>query len=91
MTEQDRREFLKKLAKSAAYSTPVIYSLATPVELAGQGKGSQHKHQKAAAFQPEQQSTTERDAPWREPPPGAQPPGGTGQPPGGAGQPPKKN
>lgn len=81
MTEHDRREFLKRLAKTAAYSAPVVYSLATPVELVGQGKSSQHKHHKAAQFQPQTEPTTQRDAPWTEPPPGAEPPGGTTRPP----------
>lgn len=42
MTPTDRREFLKKLAKGAAYAGPVIVSMAAPTDLAGQGKSSQH-------------------------------------------------
>jgi len=40
MNQEDRRAFLRKLAKGAAYSTPVVYSMAAPVDLIGQGKPS---------------------------------------------------
>ena len=33
----DRRDFLVKLAKTAAYSAPIIRTLATPTHLAAQG------------------------------------------------------
>ncbi|MEE8191445.1 MAG: hypothetical protein V3T74_01790 [Gemmatimonadales bacterium] len=69
MTDQDRREFLKKLAKTAAYTAPVVYSLAAPIELVGQGQSSEHKHTTAPATQ--QPSTG--DAPWDRPPPGQRP------------------
>jgi len=66
MNDQDRREFLKQLAKTAAYTAPVVYSLAAPVELAGQGKSSMHK--KSTGAQPTQRQPS--DAPWDRPPPG---------------------
>lgn len=40
MSQTDRRAFLRKLAKSAAYSAPVVYSMAAPLDLIGQGKSS---------------------------------------------------
>jgi len=48
----DRREFLKKLAKGAVYAAPVVYSIAAPVDLVGQGKGSQHMHTTATTATP---------------------------------------
>ena len=67
MKDEDRREFLKKLAKSAVYTAPVVYSLAAPIELVGQGMSSQKKP-KAPAQQP-----AATDAPWDRPPPGQEP------------------
>ena len=40
MTQENRRAFLRKLAKGAAYSAPVVYSMAAPVDLLGQGMSS---------------------------------------------------
>ena len=68
MTDQDRREFLKKLAKTAVYTAPVVYSLAAPIELVGGGVSSQKKMVAPATQQP---STA--DAPWDRPPPGQRP------------------
>ena len=45
MDSQERREFLKQLAKGTAYATPVVHSLAAPLDLLGQGKASEHKKQ----------------------------------------------
>ena len=45
MKPEDRRAFLKKLAKGAAYTAPVVHSLAAPLEVLGQGKSFSHKHQ----------------------------------------------
>ena len=42
MSEKNRREFLKQLAKGTAYAAPVVYTLAAPIEVAGQG-GSMKK------------------------------------------------
>jgi hypothetical protein len=67
MTDPDRREFLKKLAKTAVYSAPVVYSLAAPVELVGGGMSSVHM-MSAPATQPATQQPS--DAPWDRPPPG---------------------
>jgi hypothetical protein len=79
MTEHDRREFLKKLARTAVYVAPVVYSLAAPVELAGQGTGHGH-HPKAAGVQTQQQQQPTKPPPgspppWQQPPPGSTPPG----------------
>ena len=40
MTTDDRRAFLKKMAKGVAYSAPVVYTMAAPVDLLGQGMSS---------------------------------------------------
>ncbi len=76
MTEQDRREFLKRLAKAAAYTAPVVYSLAAPIDLIGQGQSSKHKPPMGAAAG--QQQTTPQSpggtAPWDRPPPGGMQP-----------------
>jgi hypothetical protein len=45
MSQQDRREFIKKLAKGTAYVAPVVHSLAAPLDLVGQGKSSEHKRE----------------------------------------------
>ena len=71
MTEHDRREFLKKLAKTAAYTVPVVYSLAAPIELVGQGMSSVHMGAPATQ-QPSTEPST-GDAPWDRPPPGQRP------------------
>lgn len=74
MTEHDRREFLKQLAKTAAYTVPVVYSLAAPVELSGQA--SQHKHTASGATQTAPSATQQPGgtAPWDRPPPGGKVP-----------------
>lgn len=82
MTEQDRRDFLKRLAKSAVYAAPVVYSLAAPADVLGQG-WTRHHPKMATTFeqqQPQQPTTTTQpggDAPWEREPPGGEPPGGT--------------
>ncbi len=70
MTDQDRREFLKKLARTAAYTAPVVYSLAAPIELVGQGSSSEHKPPMGA---PATQEPSTGDAPWDRPAPGQRP------------------
>lgn len=66
MSSDDRREFLKKLAKTAIYSAPVVHSFAAPVDLLGQGKSSEHKkqHQHGPPAPPPSPAGT---APWDEP------------------------
>ena len=39
----DRREFLKKLAKASVYSAPVVLTLATPPELLAQSNNTSSK------------------------------------------------
>ena len=68
----DRRAFLKKLARGAAYAAPTIISFAAPVELLGQGESSQHKQTHLVA--PSEPSAPLQDPPWKEPPPGRTPP-----------------
>lgn len=76
--EQDRRAFLKALARRAAYAAPVILSVTAPSELHGQSKGSQHKHFSApragtgGAQQPASRTLDPGGAPppWKAPPPG---------------------
>lgn len=67
MNAEDRRSFLKRLAKGAAYTAPVIQSFAAPADLIGQGMPS-GKKQKAATFQPDP-----APSPWNAAPPGKQP------------------
>jgi len=71
MNDQDRREFLKKLAKTAAYTAPVVYSLAAPIELLGLVKGDKSGGMGMAP--PATQEPTSGDAPWDRPPPGQRP------------------
>ncbi|MEE8133842.1 MAG: hypothetical protein V3T56_02225 [Gemmatimonadales bacterium] len=73
MTDADRREFLKKLAKSAAYATPVITTFAVPAELLGQGMGSQHMHLQSRS-QDAPAPAPDAAAPWDKPAPGTKNP-----------------
>lgn len=72
MTGHDRRAFLKKLAKGAAYSAPAIVSMSAPVDLVGQGQSSEHKHGGGGGGHAALQGP--RTAPWDAPPPGSTPP-----------------
>ncbi len=77
MKPDDRRGFLKKLAKGAVYSAPVIHSLTAPLEVLGQGKSFSHKHQGAGAglVAPTPASPDlGGQAPGAKPPPGDIPP-----------------
>jgi hypothetical protein len=78
MSQQDRRAFLKKLAKGTVYAAPVIHSLAAPLDLVGQGMSSEHKHEHgnwAATASPGGSSLTQQPD-IGAPPPGQQPPPG---------------
>ena len=68
MTDEDRREFMKKLAKGVAYVAPTIVSVTAPASLAGQGMGSQHKHMNGHGHG--HQSSLRSPPPWKAPPPG---------------------
>ncbi|HEX9901008.1 MAG TPA: hypothetical protein VGC81_17405 [Candidatus Methylomirabilis sp.] len=68
MNTEDRRSFLKRLAKRAAYAAPAIQSFAAPGDLVGQGQSSAKKPPTAAGFDPAPASS-----PWNAPPPGMQP------------------
>ena len=72
MTDQDRREFLEKLAKTAVYAAPVVYSLAAPTELIGLVKGDKSGGMVMMAA-PATTEPTSSDAPWDKPPPGQRP------------------
>ena len=74
MTDADRREFLKKLAKSAAYATPVITTFAVPAELLGQGMGSQHMHMGGMGGMGGAAASVAEPAPWDKPAPGTKKP-----------------
>ncbi len=39
MSQEDRRAFLRKMAKNVVYSAPLIYSMAVPLAVVGQGGG----------------------------------------------------
>ncbi len=71
MTAADRRDFLKRLARSAAYAAPVITSLAAPLDLVGQGQASVHKQ--TGGGDPGHGApgmAAGQQAPWDQPPPG---------------------
>jgi hypothetical protein len=78
MSQEDRRAFLKKLAKGTVYAAPVVHSLAAPLDLVGQGKSSEHKRERgsrAATASPGGSSVTQQTD-IGAPPPGQQPPPG---------------
>ena len=70
MTQVDRRAFLRKLAKGAAYTAPVVYSMAAPVDLIGQGQSSG----KGGGMDMTKSTTSGMTV--SVPPPGNRPPGG---------------
>ena len=70
MAQENRRAFLRKLAKGAAYSAPVVYSMAAPVDLLGQGQSSGKGGGKDMDKNPRSGMTL------AVPPPGSVPPGG---------------
>ncbi len=80
MKDEQRREFLKKLAKGAIYAAPVIHSMTAPLEVAGQGSSTSHKtdhgnmgHGKGGAS-PASGPSLGGPSPGSQPPPGATPP-----------------
>ena len=78
MTQADRREFLRKLAGGVAYSAPVVYSMAAPMDVVaqsgkGSSQGSSKGHGKDWTDQTKGQSGMTTFVP---PPPGGGPPGG---------------
>jgi hypothetical protein len=76
MTQADRREFLRKLAGGVAYSAPVVYSMAAPMDLVAQsGKG---KAEPSAKGKDWMGSSVAVPPPSSPPPPGNRPPGGGG-------------
>lgn len=44
MSEERRREFLKRLAKGAVYAAPVIRTMSAPLEVVAQGQSTSHKN-----------------------------------------------
>jgi hypothetical protein len=70
VTREDRREFLKKLAKGAVYAAPAIVSMSAPVELVGRRvQATHHGHGCANCPPPHQPHTVLQKAPWERPPP----------------------
>ncbi|HWP39125.1 MAG TPA: hypothetical protein VNL18_16375 [Gemmatimonadales bacterium] len=68
MASEDRREFLKRLAKTTAYVAPVVQSFAAPADVVAQGSSPSKKPMKAAAFEAEP-----APSPWDAPAPGMRP------------------
>ncbi len=81
MSQEDRRAFLKMLAKGTAYAAPVVHSLAAPLDLVGQGKSSEHKHGGQAATASPTGSGLTQQTDIGAPPPGQRPPPGQSNPP----------
>lgn len=71
MSQLERRAFLRKLAKGAAYTAPVVYSMAAPVDLIGQGMSSGKGGGKDMI-----KTTGGGATQFVPPPPGSRPPGG---------------
>lgn len=83
--DDTRREFLIRMARSAAYAAPVVVSLSAPEGLAAQktasdkGGGGGKTKSTTADFSTNLDATspTTATAPWAVPPPGSSgPPGG---------------
>ena len=72
MSTEDRREFLKQLAKGTAYAAPVVYTLAAPIEVAGQGQGGSMKQGGGQGGGGSTSSSTSTTSPFP-PPPGGNP------------------
>ncbi|OGU01722.1 MAG: hypothetical protein A2W29_07620 [Gemmatimonadetes bacterium RBG_16_66_8] len=68
MNAEDRRSFLKRLAKTTAYAAPLIQSFAAPADLVGQSPSSKGHGKAAASFGPDP-----APSPWNAPAPGMQP------------------
>jgi hypothetical protein len=69
MTPEDRRAFLKRLAKTTAYMAPVVQSFAAPADIVAQGSSpSKKKPMGAAGFEAEP-----TPSPWNAPAPGMRP------------------
>lgn len=89
----DRREFLRKLVKGAAYAAPAIYTLSTPRDLSaivtsGMIMWSESQQAPAQTEGPEAPWSVppQTTSPWAEPAPWDKPPsGGTSSPPGTSG------
>jgi len=76
MTQADRREFLRKLAKGVAYSAPVVYSMAAPMDLVAQsGKGGAQGSAKGHGKDLSDQTKGQSGMTSFVPPPGGRPPG----------------
>lgn len=78
MTDRERREFLKQLAKTAVYAAPVVHTLAAPVDVVGQGVLPSKKIT-PPTLAPQQQPLPPNPAPggtppWQHPPPGSRRP-----------------
>ncbi len=74
MTDQSRREFLKKLARGSLYTAPVVATLVTPRSVSGSGKGKGGMSSGMSGGMGMGQQRQLPDAPWFKPPPGHAPP-----------------
>lgn len=75
MKGEQRREFLKQLAKGAVYAAPVIRTMTAPLEVVGQGESTSHKHDHGKwAGSSSAQPGLGGPAPGAQPSPGSVPP-----------------
>jgi hypothetical protein len=77
MTEERRREFLKRLAKGAVYAAPVIRTMSAPLEVVAQGQSTSHKNDHGGHWS----GSSAGGSGLGGPPPGTQPPPGSTPPP----------
>lgn len=78
MSQADRRDFLRKLAGGVAYSAPVVYSMAAPMDLVAQSGKGQSQGSAKGKGQGWMGSSVAVPPPSSAPPPGNRPPGGGG-------------
>jgi len=67
MTDQSRREFLKKLARGSLYTAPVVATLVTPRSVSGSGKGKGGMSSGMSGGMGMGQQRQLPDAPWFKP------------------------
>jgi hypothetical protein len=77
MARADRREFLRKLASGVAYTAPIVYSMAAPMDVVAQsGKGMSQGSVKGHGKDWTGDSKGNSGMTSFVPPPGSVPPGG---------------
>ena len=80
MTDQSRREFLKKLARGSLYTAPVVATLVTPRSVSAGSNSGMSSGKGGGGGNRMAQQRQLPDAPWFKPPPGQAP---ASTPPGG--------